>query len=164
MKNPPKDTHLWHDLIKGIQPLKNRPQRVEPPVFEIQTDRIEKNRLTEYFESHTQTLSKTLTAQERAKKLHKIGKVIIEARLDLHGLTRNLAHHRLQHFIAMAYYDRLKWVLIITGKGHPDNPQTLKKLLPDWLEQMPLVTGYAVAKDAHGGEGAHYVRLKTNQV
>jgi DNA-nicking Smr family endonuclease len=163
MKNPPTDRHLWQELIKGIKPLKHRPLYIEKPSQPVDAIKINKTRLREYFDYHSQPLSAEAYRHNESKKLHKVGKIILEARLDLHGMTRAEAHQRLQKFITMAHHDHLTWVLVITGKGHPDNPHTLKKLLPQWLEEMPLTSGYSQAKDQHGGEGAYYVRIKSSQ-
>ncbi|WP_051908813.1 Smr/MutS family protein [Candidatus Odyssella acanthamoebae] len=163
MKNPPKDSHLWQELIKGIKPLKHRPPHLERPSQPVDAVKINKIRLREYFDRHSHPISAEAHWHNETKKLHKVGKVILEARLDLHGMTREEAHQRLQKFIALAHHDQLTWVLVITGKGHPDNPHTLKKLLPQWLEEMSLATGYSNAKDQHGGQGAYYVRVKSNK-
>ncbi|WP_010300050.1 Smr/MutS family protein [Candidatus Odyssella thessalonicensis] len=164
MKNPPKDSHLWQELIKGIKPLKHRPAYVEKTPSPVKPSKINAVRVKEYLELHCTALPIEGSYYTETKKLQKVTKIVIEARLDLHGLTRQEAQRRLQNFIAMAHHDGLKWVLIITGKGHPDNPHTLKKLLPLWLEQVSLVTGYTSAKDQHGGQGAYYVRVKSASV
>ncbi len=161
MKNPPKDSHLWKELIKGIKPLKNRPLHLEKPLPLVDALKINQNRIQEYLDLHRQPLSADAYRHKETKKILKIGKIMVEGRLDLHGMTREQAQQRLQEFIAMAHQDRLSWVLIITGKGHPDNPNTLRKLVPQWLEEMPLATGYSTAKDQHGGQGAYYVRIKS---
>lgn len=160
MKNPPKDTHLWHELIKGIKPLKHRPPPITPSGNPTNPIKIQEDRIREYFDQYIQVFENDPYRYAETKKIYKIGKVVVEAKLDLHGLTREEAQHRLQKFVAMAHYDHLLWVLVITGKGHSDNPHTLKKLLPQWVEKMPLVTGYCFAKDKHGGQGAYYLRIK----
>ncbi|MBW8309672.1 MAG: Smr/MutS family protein [Candidatus Paracaedibacteraceae bacterium] len=163
MKNPPKDSHLWKELIKGIKPLKHRPPHLEKPLSSVDAVKINQRRMREYFDLHSQPLLAETHWHKEIKKIHKVGKVMVEARLDLHGQTREQAQQRLQKFIAMAHHDHLTWVLVITGKGHPDNPNTLRKLVPQWLEEMPLATGYSTAKDQHGGQGAYYVRVKNNK-
>ena len=86
--------------------------------------------------------------------------VIIDARLDLHGLTRSNALEILQKFIIEAQIRRHEWILVITGKGDSKNPHTLKKLVPQWLDQIHLVAGYSSAKPNDGGSGAYYVKLR----
>ncbi len=159
MKSP-QDTHLWHEITKGIRPLKHRSPALLPLVPAVNTVRIDHNRTQEFFDKHVSDLNVNRQWIDGGKRLHKLGKIMIEARLDLHGYTRQDAQDKLQRFVAMAHHDRLRWILVITGKGHPDNPATLKKLAPQWFESIHLVTGYAPAKDAHGGDGAFYVRVK----
>lgn len=151
---------MWHEIARGIKPLKHRPPTVLPVEPKINTQRIDSNRTQEFFDKFVNDLEINPHWYQSTKRLQKFGKIAIEARLDLHGYTRQSAQDKLQRFIAMAYSDRLKWTLVITGKGHPDNPATLKNLVPQWLEEMTLVTGYAPAKDMHGGAGAFYVRVK----
>ena len=51
-----------------------------------------------------------------AKKIQQ-GKMPLEARLDLHGLSQLEARHHLQKFIATALRNGLRNILVITGKG-----------------------------------------------
>jgi DNA-nicking Smr family endonuclease len=98
------------------------------------------------------------------------GKLPLEGRLDLHGLTQEQAHGRLARFIATSAEAGKRCVLVITGKGmkpRSDKKEgetgVLRQAVPRWLnsaELRPLVLAirYAQAKD--GGEGALYVLLK----
>ena len=92
------------------------------------------------------------------------GKVGIEARIDLHGMTQDEAHGLLMSFIARAAQRHLRTVLVITGKGRsPKSEGALKRAVPLWLAQPAFashVSGYADAAQSHGGEGALYVRLR----
>ena len=93
------------------------------------------------------------------------GKMPLEGRLDLHGLTQDQAHGKLTRFIATSAEAGKRCVLVITGKGLKPTGETgvLRQAVPRWLnssELRPLVLAirYAQAKD--GGEGALYVLLK----
>jgi DNA-nicking Smr family endonuclease len=92
------------------------------------------------------------------------GKVAIEARIDLHGMTQDEAHGLLMSFIHRAAQRHLRTVLVITGKGRsPKSEGALKRAVPLWLAQPGFalhVSGYADAAQSHGGEGALYVRLR----
>ncbi len=99
------------------------------------------------------------------------GKVDPEARLDLHGMTRDAAHSALIAFIQGAQARGLRLVLVITGKGRPDSSDAivperqgvLRHSLPHWLAAPPL-TGRVVdvrpAHPRHGGAGAVYLTLR----
>jgi DNA-nicking Smr family endonuclease len=92
-----------------------------------------------------------------AKKL-KRGKGVPAARLDLHGLTQEVAHRALHSFLKNARKSGQRLVLVITGKG-----TALKPMVPRWLNQPEfsgLITGIETAHIRHGGAGALYVYLR----
>ncbi len=97
------------------------------------------------------------------------GKLEVEGRIDLHGMTQRAAESALSAFLQNARGAQKRCVLVITGKGSPDaswpEPQrgVLRRRLPEWLDAFArdgLVSGYASAHRNHGGEGAFYVFLK----
>lgn len=98
----------------------------------------------------------------------KRGKMVPEARLDLHGMTLEQAHPRLLGFIDASAARGLRLVLVITGKGRPgsnDNPiptrsGVLRRQVPHWLRPLPAVLQVSEASRNHGGEGALYVYLR----
>ena len=95
------------------------------------------------------------------------GRKEIDARLDLHGMTQTRAHLALAGFLQRAHRDGLTFVLVITGKGRSDGPESergvLRRQVPQWLnlpEFRTLVVGFEEAHIGHGGEGALYVRIR----
>lgn len=117
------------------------------------------------------------------------GKMEIEGRLDLHGMTEAVAHRALERFIVGEAARGKRLVLVITGKGKgrdwqgnpiavPDAPWergggggyhmptrsgVLRRMVPQWLAQPPLnslVVETAQAQPKHGGTGAIYVYLR----
>lgn len=92
------------------------------------------------------------------------GRVPIDARLDLHDLSQIEAHRFLLLFLQRAHADRLRHVLVITGKGtSPSSQGVLRRTVPMWLATAPfrpLVSGFHGAARHHGGEGALYIRLR----
>ena len=52
-----------------------------------------------------------------AERLRK-GEMAIERRIDLHGMTQDHAHATLDRFIAAAWGDGMRMLLVITGKGN----------------------------------------------
>jgi len=109
----------------------------------------------------------------RARRLKK-GQLPIEGRVDLHGMTQEQAHRRLNKFLAHAQADGKRCVLVITGKGgtevpDPDNiyrmrrTGVLRHVVPQWLAQgdnARRVLAWHPARPNHGGDGALYVVLK----
>ena len=101
----------------------------------------------------------------------KRGKLVPEARIDLHGMTLDQAHPALTAFILKAQADGLRLALVITGKGKatdeswpmPRSRGILRRQVPQWLAMPPLaqaVLQVAPANIRHGGEGAYYVYLR----
>jgi DNA-nicking Smr family endonuclease len=98
------------------------------------------------------------------------GRVDPEARLDLHGMSSERAHAALTGFIHEAHARGLRLVLVITGKGRPDEAAPgprrhgiLRHSVPHWLTAPPLgpkILQVTVAHQRHGGAGALYVQLR----
>jgi DNA-nicking Smr family endonuclease len=91
------------------------------------------------------------------------GKLDPEARLDLHGMTRDQAHAELTAFILLSHQIGRRLVLVITGKGGPVHAGVLRQQVPHWLNLPPLkpcVLQLAEAHRSHGGTGALYVYLR----
>jgi len=103
----------------------------------------------------------------------KRGKLVPEARIDLHGMTAERANGALRGFVLDASARGLRLVLVITGKGRAvddyDSPARrgiLRNAVPVWLSQpplAPLVLQLAPAHQRHGGGGAYYVYLKRHR-
>jgi DNA-nicking Smr family endonuclease len=92
------------------------------------------------------------------------GRLPIDGRIDLHGLTQSEAHNLLFGFLARAHERGLRHVLVITGKGASRGSEgALKRAVPVWLSKPEfrfLISGYEDAARGHGGEGALYIRLR----
>ncbi len=118
------------------------------------------------------------------------GKLDIEGRLDLHGMTEAVAHRALERFIEGEAARGKRLVLVITGKGKgrdwqgnpiavpaapwergggystPTQSGLLRRMVPQWLAQPPLnrlVVETSQAQPKHGGTGALYVYLRRNR-
>jgi DNA-nicking Smr family endonuclease len=95
---------------------------------------------------------------ERLKR----GRRVIEARLDLHGMTQAEAHRALAGFVAGSRTAGRRCVLVITGHGRSSGG-ILKGAVPRWLNEPELrrhVLAIAPARPQHGGHGALYVLLR----
>ena len=110
-----------------------------------------------------------LGRRERSKLSR--GRMEIDARLDLHGMTQTRAHRALFGFLQRAHHQGLTFVLVITGKGKIGVAESergvLRRQVPQWLslpEFRSLVVGFEEAHIGHGGEGALYVRIRRSKV
>jgi DNA-nicking Smr family endonuclease len=91
----------------------------------------------------------------------KKGERPVEAVIDLHGMTVEMAHAALRRFIDGQAAAQKRCLLVITGKGGPDRPGRLKREVPLWLaEWRPPVMAVVPAARHHGGGGAFYVLLQ----
>ena len=100
------------------------------------------------------------------------GKMSPDRRVDLHGMTADVAHAVLIQFILGAHRDGARLVLVITGKGRlhgaadtvmPQRRGIIRYSVPDWLRQAPVrdkVVQVIPAHRKHGGDGAYYVYLR----
>lgn len=101
------------------------------------------------------------------------GKLEIDGRLDLHGLTQEQAKIMLRTKLLQAYERGKRLILVITGKGkmrkdefNRDVVGILRQNVPIWLRQLPLssiILEVTSAQQHHGGDGAFYVYLRKNR-
>lgn len=91
------------------------------------------------------------------------GKMEVDGRIDLHGLTLDQAHNALTSFIRGAAARGARCVMVVTGKGKGDSIGRIRSETPHWLNQAPLrplILAVSQARVQHGGTGALYVLLK----
>ncbi|UEM21017.1 Smr/MutS family protein [Skermanella mucosa] len=97
------------------------------------------------------------------------GRLGIEGRIDLHGMTQSQAHAALNSFILRGWHEQRRMVLVITGKGSAGKGSggqgagILRQVVPRWLNESPLrplVLAIQRAQPKDGGDGALYVLLK----
>lgn len=115
----------------------------------------------------------TAPLQMDKKAFHRMkrGKLLPEAKIDLHGMTMDRAHPALTGFILRSHAAGLRLVLVVTGKGKdrdtggpiPVRHGVLRHNVPQWLRMAPLgplVLQITEAHLKHGGGGAYYVYLR----
>lgn len=188
----PEERDLWNRVARTAQPLQPRssppraavtakspsastpPKPGDPPLprFRIGERAAPPSRGDDLAATIGQQLRDAPVAMDRkAFTRMRRGKLKVDARIDLHGVTLEDAYPRLQRFIlnAQARGDRL--VLVITGKGRrraddgpiPERPGVLRRQVPQWLRGSALgaaVLQVSEAHQSHGGSGAYYVYLR----
>ena len=167
----PQDTDSWTEALEGVQKMA---QPDVPPEAPLIIDEVRPN--IDYRQAYSGDSLNRLEIGEfdnvdkrTADKFRK-GELKIERRLDLHGLTQKDALSAVSAFVRNAYLQKLRCVLIITGKGM--NKETddwyekkgvLKECVPAWLntpELRPLILAITYAKVEDGGSGALYILLR----
>ena len=90
------------------------------------------------------------------------GEWIVQAELDLHGLTVVQAKHELVEFLSGCLSHGIRCVRIVHGKGlrSPNREPVLKLHVRHWLAQRQEILAYVQARPADGGGGAVIVLLK----
>ena len=183
------DWHLWTEVTRSVSPLR-KPAPATPPAEEkpvAQTPEPRSDRLSHrspgtnpvrrrsesgpgYSVNPATKVRPTADIEPRLRRKLMRGHLPIDATIDLHGLRQAEAHAALCRFIAARHARGDRTVLVITGKGlKKSEPGTieqrgvLRTMLPHWLSEpalAPLVSGWQVSAQGHGGEGAYYVRLR----
>ncbi len=154
-KLPPEDVHLWLTHTKDV---KRKPkQKVETapkPKKPVIQPHLSKQILERPF---TTTPPGSLGRREMRR-------VMVEAKLDLHGMTLDQAYAALERFLLNAQVRGVRTILVITGKGSLSADLTIRSMLPRWLTETPLrnliSSVHHPAKPEDGGQGAFYVGVK----
>lgn len=162
----------YNHLINSDKGLKSVPVADPIPVFRV-GQRVKKPlSSTKLTPSISEQLTKASVQMDRkAYGKMKRGKLVPEGKIDLHGMTMDQAHPRLNRFILDAHSKGKRLVLVITGKGKqkedlgpiPTRLGVLKHQVPQWLKQGalgPVVMQVTPAAQKHGGAGAYYVYLR----
>ena len=99
---------------------------------------------------------------KKIKRQLKNKKTVFDAIIDLHGKTEEQACEIVKNFIKNSYFNNLKSIIIITGKGINSRGK-LKLKTPIWLKSSEIskfVIGFETMPQNRGGEGVLYVKLK----
>ncbi|APX22684.1 MAG: DNA mismatch repair protein MutS [Rhodobacteraceae bacterium] len=161
---PPKDREA---------PLRKSPPPRDPlPSFDIGSAKAPAPEKRDYKGTTAERLSgEPVRMDSKNFTRMKRGKLVPEARIDLHGMTLDQAHPTLVRFILTSQMRGLRLVLVITGKGTREDPHDpmprrrgiLKTQVPQWL-RLPGVSQAVLqiseAHQRHGGTGAYYVYLR----
>jgi DNA-nicking Smr family endonuclease len=186
----PEEQELWHAVARTARPMHPMAsgRTIEtaaipaadpphtPPKPRLSPFRLGERSVPAVAHDLAPSLTQALSAaplQMDAKAFGKMtrGKLVPDARIDLHGMTLAEAHPELIRFILNAQGVGARLVLVITGKGkrgadHGPIPQrqgVLRHQVPHWLRLPPLgpaVLQVAEAHLRHGGAGAYYVYLR----
>ncbi len=99
------------------------------------------------------------------------GTISPDVTIDLHGMTLDTAHARLNNGIAQALAMDARVILLIAGKPRPHDEHdqrgnrrgAIRAKLIDWLAHSPHAGSIAAIRGAtprHGGSGAVYIVLR----
>lgn len=158
------DRVLWNLVARTARPLKGR-MAVDIPDIVVDPKPVQAPVAVSAVvaaKPKAQQVSHALDAPTLDKL--KKGRLPIEGRVDLHGMTQDEAYSLLFSFLHRAHAGGIRYVLIITGKGSSSGGDgVLRRAVPAWLSTpafRPLVSSHDHAARNHGGSGALYVRLR----
>jgi len=182
---PDDDLALWRHVTRDTRPLSNRPAapkpdltapagRVPPPPPESKPKPPAKKTEAPPAAAPPPKMPElekgaVVGVDKRTVGRLKRGKLPVEGRLDLHGLTQNEAERALSTFLARSQERGHRCVLVITGKGGErrgadfERTGVLRRMVPLWLNapaNRARVLAFDEARAQHGGGGALYVLLK----
>jgi DNA-nicking Smr family endonuclease len=164
----PEERHIWGMVASTVHPLPGRAtptaepsDAIPPPTAAVAATRIAPPPPAPGAKRPKPRPDLDVIEPRRKHRIAK-EREEIGARLDLHGLDQDRARGVLERFLAQAWDNGFRAVLVITGKG-VQGDGILKRRAPEWLAAPHLahiVAGISDAARHHGGEGALYVALK----
>jgi DNA-nicking Smr family endonuclease len=161
-----EDRVLWNLVARSTKPLKGKRavDIPEPPVsMEEAMDTVAPRTAVSPAARQTKQIVSHSLDGPTHEKLAK-GRLPIEGRVDLHGMSQEQAYSLLLSFLHRAHAGGVRYVLVITGKGSSSGGEgVLRRAVPAWLSTAPfrpLVSSHDHAARNHGGAGALYVRLR----
>lgn len=195
-----KDLKLWQKVTQSIKPIEGRTEELKaliekidkprtgsasdpnqpdvPPRLQATKEDLEALKKQGLSGSGPRVSVGThqLQALDRREKKRIVqGRMAIEARLDLHGMTQKEAHSALFGFLRSSQARGFKHVLVITGKGSRGEPDPysygsdkgiLRRVVPKWLSEpdiRSIIVGFEEAHRSLGGAGALHIRLRARK-
>ncbi|USD21361.1 DNA endonuclease SmrA [Microbulbifer variabilis] len=94
----------------------------------------------------------------------RLGKYTVDARLDLHRHSVEMARSAVVEFVRDCVEADVRCALITHGKGEGrKQPALLKSCIYHWLPQLDEVLAFHSAQKQHGGMGATYLLLRKSE-
>lgn len=174
-----EDAALWHRIAKTAKPLAGRSPPPKPKAPAKSPPKAEKPKRQQTVTPPTPPPSRDLPeltkgrfagVDKRTAARLKSGKMAIDGRIDLHGMTQAEAALALTSFLRTGQAAGRRTVLVITGKGFKPGGRSaeertgvLRRMVPRWLNQpenRARIVAVAQAQPKDGGAGALYVLLR----
>lgn len=171
----PEEASLFRNSVSDVTPLRRAPkvehERQRPRPIPAQRLRDNRETLRESLSDQAPWDSGLETGDELSYARNGIGAHtlrrlrrghwVIQAELDLHGLTVDEARGRLLEFLNHCVRRSLRCVRIIHGKGlrSKNREPVLKRKVAAWLMQRDEILAYCQARRSDGGSGAVVVLL-----
>tara|TARA_R110002072_G_scaffold268233_1_gene427262 strand:- start:376 stop:951 length:576 start_codon:yes stop_codon:yes gene_type:complete len=173
-----REDELWTFVTRDVERIERNVGKSDAPKSQTKLHRdpsIPREKVIFHEAPKIKNAPSSMQVDHRTSEKLRRGKIVIEGRLDLHGMTQNEAYDALLHFIPRMQAQGKRCVLVITGKGmrqyagDPSSERTigvLRQKAPEWLGSSPLnqyVLKVQEAQKKHGAEGAIYVLLRRHR-
>ena len=161
----------FKQAMKGVRPIKKKPLAVISPARHHKRKKVKERRVDKtesvdfWYDDHLEPATRFPEerlffsqpgVQPKTLKNLELGKLVIEATLDLHGLRISDAYTELQDFLKRCSKRQCRVVLVIHGKGSGK----LKNAVYEWLKEYPDTLALTSASRDMGGTGAVFLLLK----
>ena len=171
----PEDSELFRSSVGRVEPVRRvdrvQPDSPRPDARPLKTRESEAEVLQEMasgnidpaeVETGEELSYKRPGIQTQLFKRLRRGQFIVEAELDLHGLTSAMAQRELTDFLRTCGHNNRRCVRIIHGKGRGsrEGKPILKNHVNRWLRLRNDVLAFCSARQMDGGTGAIYVLLR----
>lgn len=163
---------LWVEVVRDVVPLKKEEKESGRKARKISiTPKMSKNIVYHGKKLDDLEIGKADNIDANTAKKFRNGGFRIEACLDLHGCTEEVAFEKVIKFVKNAYIDGKRCIAIITGKGlHVEKIYgfsevrgVLKNRVPQWLN-LPEIRSLILAINhplpKNGGSGVIRLLLK----
>ncbi len=157
--NARKDKQSQNDLVRKVKRKQHRHKQTSP-----------KSQLN-ITQKHTPSVTsfQSLLYKQKGVRPQEMNKITangcrVEAALDLHGLTAEVAEIELLQFIQHSYREKYRVIRIIHGKGYNSDAEypILKNLTNQTLRNISEVIAFSSASEKDGGVGAINILLKAH--
>lgn len=156
----PGERKIWRHVAQTVSPRRKPTGKGSAKPLPSREDFANMLRIPAGQAPHAKPLPQTLDINQ--DKRVRRGRVVIDAKIDLHDMTQSKARPALHRAVIRAANRNKACLLVVTGKGLRGEG-VLRRSFPDWIAEpaiRPLIASYAPAHIKHGGTGAWYVFLK----
>ncbi|HHJ12878.1 MAG TPA: DNA mismatch repair protein MutS [Gammaproteobacteria bacterium] len=173
-KPDPEDIKLFRETVGTVKPVVHdrvlparRKPRPRPVWREQDEEQALRDMLSELFDPAEMETGEELIylrpgLQQRTLRKLRRGRILVDAELDLHGMSVPVARAAVAGFLNECQRRHVQCARIIHGKGLGSRHRgpVLKGKIGGWLRQRNEVLAYCSARHYDGGTGALYVLLK----
>lgn len=169
-----RDRDLWRRAVADVLPLPRRGERAAParaaavvPAAEPVAPALPRPEPRPQPQRRASLLGSGAAVDVDARTVERLkrGRIAIDGRLDLHGLTQAEAHAALLGSVRSGVAQGRRCILVITGRGDWGGAErgVLRRMVPRWLNEptvRPHVLAFTEAQPRDGGAGALYLLLR----